>query len=460
MTRYNRYIFGTGAQTVYYLANGVADDWMYGDTGGKEKIMSLTPEVGNANDGFWPTIARIPELAQENVHANLYIAKTAGGFVKITSTILVESGDKNGFFDPGESVKVVLNLKNIGQGEAQNIHFSLKAASGLVVQPPANTTIGLLLPQTEVQSDTFEIKIDDSVASGLPLILESLVETDGLLQADTTQDAIIGAPTISFNFDAESGSDTWTGDWGLSDTEAFEGSYSFTDSPVGSYQENATTMTTLRVPLDLKDAQTAYLEFWAKWAIEPNFDYGQAAASTDGINWVALSGQFTHIAALAQEDDRKEPAFSGKQGEWVKERMSLTAFAGEPRVFLRFFIKSVSNELLDGWYIDALQVKTYKDSTGVAPPGGKTPYRITLAQNYPNPFNPTTRITFELPSAGSVSLVIYDMRGRHIRTLINEYRLGGSHEIIFDGSHLPSGLYFYKLQSGKTTRGRKMVLLR
>ena len=460
MTRFTKYTYGNAWQAIGYRANGASDDWMYGDTQLREKIISMTPEVGNYTDGFWPTLDRIPELAQENVHPNMYLAKAAGGFIKTTAFSWFESGGRNGFVDPGESVKVVINLKNVGLSEAENIHFQIKAGQGLVVHPPATTTISRMLPGAEVESDTFALKIDGSFANGAPLQLISIVNANGLVQADTTQDLIIGTPAISLQFDGESGTDFWTGRWGISETEAFEGDFSFTDSPTGASPAKAATITTLRNPIDLTDANVAHVEFWTKWDIEPNFDYGLVLASKDSVNWVALPGKLTRLASIQDGDYDVVPIFAGKQINWVQERMDLSAFAGEPRVFLRFVVKNSVFEPRDGWYIDALKIKTYKGlpvgtNSKVSPPKS-----ITLNQNYPNPFNPKTRITFAIPASGHVSFIIYDLLGRQVSTLIDGHISSGTHEIIFDASQLPGGLYFYRLQSGTTTKTKKMVLLR
>jgi hypothetical protein len=83
-----------------------------------------------------------------------------------------------------------------------------------------------------------------------------------------------------------------------------------------------------------------------------------------------------------------------------------------------------------------------------------------LAQNYPNPFNPSTTITFELPRASQVNLSVFDILGRGVSVLVNEWRDAGVHEVKFDGSNLPSGVYFYRLQAGDFTETKRLLLLK
>ncbi len=88
------------------------------------------------------------------------------------------------------------------------------------------------------------------------------------------------------------------------------------------------------------------------------------------------------------------------------------------------------------------------------------PTEYSISQNYPNPFNPTTTIKFALPQAALTKLIIYDLFGREILTVINKEIQAGYHQIDFDASKLPSGVYFYRIQSGKFIHTKKMILIK
>ncbi len=83
-----------------------------------------------------------------------------------------------------------------------------------------------------------------------------------------------------------------------------------------------------------------------------------------------------------------------------------------------------------------------------------------VLSSYPNPFNPTTTISFSLPKAGDVSLKVYDVTGREVQTLAEQRYEAGEHAVTFDGSALPSGIYFAQMNAGTVTQTRKMVLLK
>jgi hypothetical protein len=88
------------------------------------------------------------------------------------------------------------------------------------------------------------------------------------------------------------------------------------------------------------------------------------------------------------------------------------------------------------------------------------PTEYTLYQNYPNPFNPTTTIKYDLPNAGDVSLVIYDLLGRKVKELVNTKQQAGRYEIQFNASNLASGVYIYQLITDKFVNAKKMILLK
>lgn len=90
----------------------------------------------------------------------------------------------------------------------------------------------------------------------------------------------------------------------------------------------------------------------------------------------------------------------------------------------------------------------------------KTPGGYWLFQNYPNPFNPTTKISYSIPNPDFVTAKIYDMLGREIQTLVNEFQKTGTYSFNFDASKFSSGIYFYKLQVGNYVETKKMLLMR
>jgi Secretion system C-terminal sorting domain len=88
------------------------------------------------------------------------------------------------------------------------------------------------------------------------------------------------------------------------------------------------------------------------------------------------------------------------------------------------------------------------------------PKEYSLSQNYPNPFNPSTTIKYSLPKDGFVSLKIYDITGREVKTLASEVKKAGYYSVTFNASNLASGVYFYRIQSNDYVMTKRMVLIK
>jgi photosystem II stability/assembly factor-like uncharacterized protein len=105
----------------------------------------------------------------------------------------------------------------------------------------------------------------------------------------------------------------------------------------------------------------------------------------------------------------------------------------------------------NGGVITEVEVKAIKQ---------ESPSRLMLSQNYPNPFNPRTSLQFAIGSRQFVQLKVYDVLGNEIATLVNEEKSAGNYELEFDGTTLPSGIYFYQLKAGSYIATKKMVIMK
>jgi len=88
------------------------------------------------------------------------------------------------------------------------------------------------------------------------------------------------------------------------------------------------------------------------------------------------------------------------------------------------------------------------------------PTEYYLSQNFPNPFNPTTQISYSLKNKGFVQLEVYNVLGQKVVELVNSVQNKGIHNVTFNGSHLSSGIYFYKIQSNGFTDVKKMLIIK
>lgn len=116
-------------------------------------------------------------------------------------------------------------------------------------------------------------------------------------------------------------------------------------------------------------------------------------------------------------------------------------------------------QLIDPAHTWAISVGRYDvDEVGINNTGNEIPSTARLEQNFPNPFNPETRIQFQIPKAGYARLVIYDVAGREVATIINENLNAGVYETNWSAGSFSSGIYYYNLQSDGFSETKKMVL--
>ena len=468
MTQYNHYTYGTGDETVGYIVNGDSDDWMYGEQEQKNKILAMTPEVGGGDDGgFWPYQSKILPLAQENVYPNLFVAWVVGGLVKAVDYSIFGDDDGNGYFDPGESGKLVFKIKNIGQGDASGVTLQLSSLNPFVTVNETDETAPIDMASREsVDSDTFTFSISSDAPIAQPIRFILQTKFAGIVRPDTLGNTLTGTPVLSFSDSLENDPTDWikVSDWDITSNAFHSPSHSFTDSPGGYYSSNCNSTLILSKPFNLSSgAVDAYLQFWTKWEIETSWDFGQVLASTDSVNWQPLAGQFTHSGSGQGMQSENEPGYDGKQTHWVKEKMSLKDYIGQEKVFIKFNLQADGYVEFDGWYIDDISLLVYEGQpSGVSGPVEK-PIKFALKQNYPNPFNPTTAINYSLPQAALIKLVVYNALGQKVRTLVDGFQSSGLKTVQWDGksntgNQMGSGIYFFRITaSNKQIHFEKVV---
>ncbi len=190
--------------------------------------------------------------------------------------------------------------------------------------------------------------------------------------------------------------------------------------------------------------------FAVKWLIEKQIN-GDTSLSYSGNNprapWLAWGGYLWADGLRPRSDgliwecadfqsDGTHPSTSG--------RLKVA------QILLRFF---KTDPTTVSWFLKSTATAVEK-SENVAP------VHFNLTQNYPNPFNPTTTIRFEIGDLGFVSLKVFDLLGREVATLVEGKLDAGQHSDVFKGDNLPSGVYFYRLQSSGLVQHRRMVLIR
>lgn len=149
---------------------------------------------------------------------------------------------------------------------------------------------------------------------------------------------------------------------------------------------------------------------------------GVYSSIDNGTNWIQDTSNLTDLYVMSLAVDNNGILFSGTDAEGV--------------------------------------FRTGNGSTAVKNQQSNLPTSYTLYQNYPNPFNPTTIISYSVPKSSLVTIIVFDVLGREVETLVNEQKIPGNYNITFNASRLASGVYLYRMQAGSFVQTKKVILMK
>ena len=352
MTHYNGYLVGTGIETVGYTVNGDAVDWSYGNAG----LLSYTPEIGSFVDNFWPSEDRGIPLCQDQIYSNSIFAMVAG-----SDYIIYDKLYNNMYPSINDTISISLVIQNRGilssNGPVTIDITPLNSFSNV-----SNDNI-ILESLSARSTDTTDILLSASsnIQNGfMGGIIVSIYDSSSYHIVDTVS-IIFGDHQEIFFDGAENGMTEWSDDdnWGTI-FDASEGLSSITDSPVGNYIGDWGSSTTqLSRIINFSGIFYPFVTFDAKWNIEKRYDFVQFQASTDGVNWTALSGNFTSIGSGSGVQTTGDPVYDGIQEDWINEVIDLSFYTDKPQVWLRFLLKSDGAVEEDGFYFDNFFIHGY-----------------------------------------------------------------------------------------------------
>jgi len=411
ITLVNQYGFAPPPPSNGYQFNGNTTDWMYGEQTVKNKIFSMTPEVGRNSDGFWPSQSRIYPLAQENVHACLTLA-LGPGIIATGGQLLVETASiSSGYLRPGIDTVYC----SIQQGDSLGIGLEVMAL-------------------VESSDHTFR----DSI----------FLYDDGLHQDGNASDGLFAgqalAPHIESDFDVHI--------------------YATSDSQSNSFLNNIGSFITLG-PIRYAGITDANHEF-----PQPGESYlfycalqNQSSSSTIPAVSARLNSDHNNIVVVSETvffgDIEATESLSNAGLNYFNLLISDFQILDSATYILSIDIYSEGEH----YWSDSLEIALYPvvgAQTDKILPGS-----VELSQNWPNPFNPVTQISYTLPQAANVQLTIFNLRGQKIAVLEQAHQPHGKYSIIWDGADdagvlVSTGVYFARLQVGEYSKTIKMVYLK
>jgi len=430
LTKENAYTYGAGSTTIY-PTNGGSDDWMYSEN----SILSYTPEVGNGTDGFWPSTSRIVPLCQEQMWQNIHAARLVGKYATVTDKSPMVLEDESGFFS--------FEIKRLGLTDADNFTVSITPLDDNIIEigdPVVFEDMEIL--QTEMDSISYILAAGIENGTSFSYLLS--VDNGDFVVSDTIE-KVFGTEVLIFTDEAEDLSNWSADEWDLVENIFHSPDFSFTDSPIGNYDEDAENSITLETVIDLTDASMAFLRFWATWEIEAGWDYLQVdAKAIDNGTWIPLEGNYTRSGS-GDFQPTGEPVYDG-QSDWVLEEMNISDFVGE-QVQIRFTLYSDSYVNEDGFYFDDVSISVISSAVGIGPGLESGQHSLVVSKAYPNPANQAVHVSYNLNSNNqSAYLELIDAIGTQVKTIAVNKNSGIINIPLAD---IESGIYFYRIVSGE-----------
>ena len=417
LTQQNNYLFGTPTETVGYSANGDANDWMYGDQIEKNKILSITPEVGTA---FWENTDLIVPTCKENLFANIGFVSMLFPYAETRSNLSIASS-----YIPDS---VVVYTKNIGL-EAGGFLVSIETESPIIniITGPTET---LWLNHLEQDTMVFYLDINENYPSSGIVSLK--IHSQNGMYSKSKEISFTYGETYTAFIEEGNSMNQWSSEgWGVDFTNFYSPEGSITDSPTGYYESNQTSTIELTESVNLQGQTNAALTFFTKWDIESGWDFAQVNISIDdGFTWTPLCGK--HTKQGNQYQDYGQPIYDGSQNEWIAEYIDLNPYLGE-EIKLQFRIVTDGAIEGDGFYFDDLQISST--------------FALELVESknlfnlYPNPSEGELNFNFSNKSSGLIK--IYSVLGKKIY----QAEVENKKNMRIDVSGLTRGVYLIKFNN-------------
>ena len=200
-----------------------------------------------------------------------------------------------------------------------------------------------------------------------------------------------------------------------------------------------------------------------EWLITPPFNLGNGNASIEfyagySTNWLSGATLKLHISTDGGNNWTQlwTAENDGQSWKWRNRVIDLTSYSNKQNLKLAWQYVGVDGDLAG---LDGVKLLGYT-TTGVEDNNNTVVTDYALSQNYPNPFNPATIISWQAPVSGRQTLKVYDLLGREVATLVDEYKNAGVYKIEINAENLASGVYIYQLKSGEFLSAKKMILMK
>jgi hypothetical protein len=395
-------------------------------------------------------------------------------------SVAVLGGNNNGIFNRGETVNLVVTVRNNGGAVAENVTATLLTSTPLITIIDNQGSFGTIAPDSTANNSTnsFTVASDSSIIPGT--MAQFRVAVNYGFYSDTFQFSLPIEIYIA-NFENDNGGYTpspLTGgwEWGVPTSgpgSAHGGIKLWATILAGNYTNSANW--TLTTPVFTATGNTPQLKFWHWYNMEQGtsgtiYDGGNVKISTNnGSTWTVITpvGGYTGTCTGTTPGVGGQQVYSGSSGGWFEATFNLPVNAGQ-QFLLRWHFGSDGSIVYAGWYVDDVTGSGFSTSMSsveeVLSPINQV--ITTLYAPKPNPVkNGLAHISFSIDEPSKVALKIYDASGRVVKIMVNSHIERGIYNLTWDGKDdndraVAEGIYFYTLETPKQNFTKKMVYTR
>ncbi len=383
--------------------------------------------------------------------------------------LVAEDGNHNQFLEPGEDVKLFIQLKNHGLATAENVISTVYCDDPYIHINSPHLNIGNLAAE-EIKGDTISIQIDSSCP--IPYFPRCVVKGADVKNDSFSVDFSIAIGEIGFEDNLENGDEKWellnpaSNRWHLSTLRSHSGDYSwYCGREIDTTYLNMDNSTIMTKPFNT-GLQTN-LSFWLWYDVSI---YSKPGYEGDGMHVEFFDGSEWHHLDFIGTGGALKPVLMGN--DWLEYNYDLSSF--EPSTNSKLKFQFVSDpfwerhpEQFEGMYLDDVKVSFSIASDVEQKKRSELPIEFALSQNYPNPFNSTTIIEYKIANKikqSRVTINIYNMLGQNVCQLVDQKQSPGNYQVQWDGRDnmgnlSPSGIYLYQLNVGNHFKDVKKLLL-
>lgn len=418
-------------------------------------------------DVFYPQLS----IRSNSCNWNQRLALTIGTPELTLSEIKVSDANNNQNIEAGETVQIILNVKNSGLAPAQNFDVNIFSDDPYVFIQPEKFSISQFSPNEMIQ-DSISILLSENC----PVPRFPIITLNGCFsEHDSFQTSFeLAVGNLAFFDNMESGGSAWqfpetaTNQWHRSKIRAYSGEYSWycgQETDTTYVDDNLSEL----ISEDFLLGKNAHLSFWLWYDVAI---YSKSGYEGDGVHVEFFDGGGWHDLDFIGTGGALQPFLMGN--DWLEYKYDLSSFAPAASVRIKFrfvsdpFWKSYPQKY-EGIYFDDVRVTSSLASQIENKDIPILPDKFELSQNYPNPFNNFTVINYKISqivNRANVVIQIYNIHGQLIKTLVDTPREAGEYSVEWNGKDnynqmQSSGVYFYRLAvEEKFKQVKKMIFLK